>query len=274
LDNIVNVKKMIDKQTELREILDLNEYKFYSYMPDTITKRTNLGYFLKNKVLETYSYIAPTIEGEKDFESFLSYAFSFFSGGNEYFILKLPLNKYFRKNSKIVRNKGFISAFFNVAVMYWEKAKEKLIPNPALRLEYLTEKKINLWLDVFFDAFNYPRSIRNYIGEMVTTQINSGVEFYIAKVSDKVVSCFCAYNDGNIVGIYGVGTKKRYQRRGYATAMLSNYINELAKKDDNIKFCLQVQSNTAAERVYTKIGFEKAFIQKRFDWNPYIRKQS
>ena len=260
----------MNKDYTLRELLDLNEYGFYTHMPDSVVKRNELGYFLKNKVIETYSYITPTLEGEKNFELFLSYAFNFFSSGNEYFILKHPLDEYYQRNSKILRTKGFISAIYDVSVMYWNNAKESLRPNPALRLERVPKKDVNRWVEVFFDAFNYPKSLIAYITQMVIVQIEHGIEFYVGKVSDKDVSCFCVYNDGQIMGIYGVGTKTRYQRRGYATAMLSNYINNLIQEDKKASFCLQVQKNTGAERLYKKIGFKTIYVQKRFDWNPLL----
>ncbi|MCG3227748.1 MAG: hypothetical protein H7645_12580, partial [Candidatus Heimdallarchaeota archaeon] len=83
-----------DSQDE-RTLIDLNEYGFYFYMPDSIAVKNELGYFLKNHKIETYSYVAPTLLGEKNFDKFLSYAFSFFSDGKDYFIIKHPNDGYF-----------------------------------------------------------------------------------------------------------------------------------------------------------------------------------
>ena len=109
---------------------------------------------------------------------------------------------------------------------------------------------------------------------MATAQSENGIEFYVGYVSSKDVSCFCSYNDGTYRGIYGVGTRYRYRRRGYASILMSNYISDILKLEPDAKFCLQVQKRSGAEALYTKIGFKEVVVQKRFDWDPAIFKSS
>lgn len=251
-------------------LLDLNEYRFYYYMPNSEVTMNELGFFLKNKTIETYSYVAPTPKGEKEFDKFLEFAFAFFDNKKSYFILKHAKGEEFEKNAKKLEELGFIKASLDVSVMKWHKNTQSLKDNPALQLKKLKRREIKLWVEVFFDAFNYPKSLKNYITSMVELQWKNNIEFYVGIVSDNVVSCFCAIDDGNYIGIYGVGTKYRYQRRGYASAMLSNYIKEKISKNPDQAFCLQVHKDSGAEKLYKKIGFKRVFIQKRYDWNPYL----
>ncbi|MHA1400233.1 MAG: GNAT family N-acetyltransferase [Candidatus Heimdallarchaeaceae archaeon] len=263
----------LNNQPEDRFIFDYNEYKFYVLMPDSEVKENELGYYLKNHSIETYSYITPKEQGLRNFESFISFAFSFFSDGSEYFVIKIPQDQYYPRNSKILREKQFIKAFNDVNVMAWDKKNlSSLTPNPAIFLQKLNTKNGKRWVDVFFDAFNYPRNLRKYITRMVLNQMENGVEFYVGEVSGKDVAGFCAYKTSNIIGIYGVGTKSRFQRRGYAKAMLSNFILEKLEEKDDLMFCLQTNHNSGAERLYRNLGFDSVYIQKRFDWNPDIRK--
>ena len=103
---------------------------------------------------------------------------------------------------------------------------------------------------------------------MVTTQETNGIEFYIGNVRGKDVSCFCSYASESFYGIYGVGTRLKFRRLGYAKTMMLNYIKETLKMDPSAKFCLQAQRSTGAEQLYLNIGFRIAYLQKRFDWNP------
>ncbi len=135
-------------------------------------------------------------------------------------------------------------------------------------LELLSHKKLNRWIDVFFDAFKYPSDLRKYIVSMVKNQAENGIEFYIGVASGKDVSCFCTYKEQFFYGLYGVGTKHKYRRKGYASIMLSKFIKSKIEKDSSFGFCLQVQAGSSAEKLYEKIGFERSFIQKRFDWDP------
>ncbi len=256
---------------ELQKLLDLNEYEFYKFMPDSEVVINDLGYFIKNKTIETYSYVTPTKHGEEKFEEFLDFTFSFFSDGKEYFIIKHALDEYYKKNSKILREKQLIGYHVDIGLMHWKsEAKDKLNPSPHVEYELLSTKTVKKWVDVFFDAFNYPKKLRRYITRMATAQSDNGIEFYVGYVSGRDTTCFCSLNDGTYRGIYGVGTRYRYRRRGYGSILMSNYILDTVKKDSKAKFCLQVQKNSGAEQLYAKLGFEEAVIQKRFDWDPSV----
>ena len=78
----------------------------------------------------------------------------------------------------------------------------------------------------------------------------------------------------NLIGFYGVGTRKRFRRQGYATKIMSNYMSEILDKSPNRQFCLQAQNNSGAEELYLNLGFEIPFIQKRFDWDPSTKSLS
>jgi hypothetical protein len=238
-------------------------------MPNSVAVKNELGYFLKNHKIETYSYVTPTILGEENFDKFITYAYSFFSGGKEYFIVKHPLDDFFQTNSKKMREKGLIAYYLDIANMIWKQENSpQLKLDGDIELELLSYKKLNRWIDVFFDAFNYPSDLRKYITSMVRNQAEKGIEFYIGIVSGKDVSCFCSFKNYNLFGLYGVGTKHKFRRKGYASITLSKYIESKIKIDSSSGFCLQVQAGSSAELLYEKIGFERSFIQKRFDWDP------
>jgi hypothetical protein len=264
----VNVLNSNDSQDE-RTLIDLNEYGFYYYMPESIAVKNELGYFLKNHRIETYSYVTPTLFGGKNFDRFLSQTFSFFSDGKEYFIIKLPFDEYFRVNSKILRERRLIAHHMDISVMSWGKeGLPYLRTSEEVELVLLSMKNLGRWVDVFFDAFDYPKDLKKYITSMVNKQAGNGIEFYVGNISGKDVSCFCVLGQQPYHGFYGVGTRHKFRRKGYASITLSNYIENKMKSDSSSKFCLQVQSKTNAEKLYEKIGFEKSFSQKRFDWDP------
>jgi hypothetical protein len=257
------------EDNHLREQLELNEFMFYYYMPNSEVEQNNLGYFIKNKSIETYSYISSTQQGDVDFEDFLRFAFSYFGNGEEYFVVKMFHNNSFRRNSKILREKNFIQYPIDTSLMYWTKdEQDKLIPDKEIELHLLTEKSVRRWIDVFFDAFSYPLHLKKYISEMVDEQLRNGIEFYVGRKHGKDVSCFCAFDYKDFIGFYGVGTRKRFRRQGFATKVMSNYILEKLKEKPNAKFCLQAQNNSGAEELYLNLGFTVPFIQKRFDWDP------
>ena len=238
-------------------------------MPDSEVIKTDLGFFIKNKTIETYSYVVPTLEGDKEFEQFLDNAYSFFSGGKDYFIVKLYHNENYAKNSKILRQRKLIQYHLDTSLMVWdENNNNKLESNSLVELELLTLKKTGRWISVFFDSFNYPLSLKKYITSMVKLQLDNGIEFFVGQVAGKDVSCFCSFKDENYYGIYGVGTKQRFRRRGYAQTMMTNFIEDKLQTSANAQFCLQAQTGSGAELLYLNLGFDNPFIQKRFDWDP------
>lgn len=258
-----------ENSNEDRTFLDLNEYEFYYFMPNSESVKNELGYFIKNKSIETYSYVVPTLYGEKNFSEFLNFSFSFFSDGKEYFIIKHYVNEFFQTNSKILRLKKFIAFYQDISLMTWKsRENSSLNPNNLLELELLSSKKLSKWVDVFFDSFSYPKHLRKYISQMVETQIENQVEFYIGYVDGKDVGCFCTYKNLPFHGFYGVGTRHRYRRKGYAKIMMSNYMQSVIEDNPSANFCLQVQRGSGAEKLYQNLGFKNEFYQKRFDWDP------
>ncbi len=253
--------------------LDYNEFGFYHHMPDSVVEENSLGYYLKNNAIETYSYVSPKYEGRYRIGEFIDSSLMFFANGKEYFTLKLPQDENYLYNSKILKERGFLKSHLDISVMEWsEKSTEKLQPLTALSTKKITTKTVKLWVDVFFDAFSYPKNLRRYISSMVEQQIEVGIDFFVGFLNELDVSCFCSFDDNNYTGLYGVGTRKRFQRRGYAKVMLSNYMRQLqveeTKKD--LKFCLQTYLGSGAERLYALLGFERVFVQKRFDWDPAL----
>ncbi len=258
-----------ENSNEDRMFLDLNEYEFYYFMPNSESVNNDLGYFIKNKSIETYSYVTPTLYGEKNFFEFLNFSFAFFSDGKEYFIIKHYVDDFFQTNSKILRQKNFIVFYQDISLMIWKNSENSsLNPNNLLELELLSSKKLNKWVDVFFDSFSYPKHLQKYISQMVATQIENQVEFYIGYVDGKDVGCFCTYKNLPFYGFYGVGTRHRYRRKGYATMMMSNYMKSVIDHNPSANFCLQVQRGNGAEQLYKNLGFKNSFYQKRFDWDP------
>ncbi|MHA1668287.1 MAG: GNAT family N-acetyltransferase [Candidatus Heimdallarchaeaceae archaeon] len=260
----------------LRFLLDSNEYDFYYFMPNSIAKKNDLGFFIKNKTIETYSYVTPTSLGEDNFSEFLSYTFSFFSDGDDYFTLKLSYDDpFFARNSKILRNKQLIPYYQDISVMILENFSLSSFSSFSdLELIKLNSSNLDRWVDVFFDAFSYPKKLKKYISKMVKLQEENGVEFYVAHKFAKDVSCFCSFDSHSLIGLYGVGTRKQYRRRGYASVMLSKFFVQELEKNPQTRFGLQVQKNSGAETLYKKLGFRIVHTQKRFDWNPSILETS
>jgi len=260
---------MSQSKTDIRKKYDFNEYSFYTFMPNSEVFHNKYGYFLKNNTIDTYSYITPTQLGSSEFDLFLEQCFSFFDNGKKYFTVKIPQDSNYNYNSKVLREKGFLRSLTDVDVMSLTKFdKTNYFRNSALRIDELTEKNYNRWVNVFFDAFQYPRSLKKYISDMVLLQMKNNISFYVGVVSGKDTSCFCSIKTDELVGIYGVGTKKRFQRRGYAKTMLSNFISEKLIENKDLEFCLQTVLNSKAEQLYYSLGFEQIYIQRRFEWNP------
>ena len=264
-----------NNDTHERTLLNLNEYVFYNFMPDSETKKNDLGYFLKNKSIETYSYVTPTLYGEENFDQFIDFAFSFFSDGKEYFIVKHFNDELFMVNSKKLRLRKLMPYNLDTLLMVWKENKDPIIQEiHSMELEQLNSKTIIKWVDVFFDSFKYPRYLRKYITRMVNTQEENGIEFYIGYVSGNDVSCFCSFKSTAFHGLYGVGTREKFRRQGYAKTMMTVFMEEKLKEDSNAQFCLQAQKNSGAEKLYLGLDFKTAYIQKRFDWDPSFKDSS
>jgi ribosomal protein S18 acetylase RimI-like enzyme len=82
--------------------------------------------------------------------------------------------------------------------------------------------------------------------------------FYLGIVSGQPVATLHLLCDGATAGIYAVATLRAFRRRGIASAMIARAVADARAAGCDL-ICLSTDAGGAAERLYERLGFERAF---------------
>ncbi len=128
----------------------------------------------------------------------------------------------------------------------------------------MSENRIDGVLEIEKECFSSPWSRESLEAELG----NEYARFFVAVCDGTVIGYIGAFNVFGEVSLGNLAVKKEYRKAGVASALL----NELEKtaKNENAEFItLEVrQSNTAAIRLYKKLGFSQSGLRKGFYQNP------
>ena len=87
---------------------------------------------------------------------------------------------------------------------------------------------------------------------------------YVVKVIEikKIIFGFIVlkYVDKNVIDIYSIAIKNKYQNKGYGYKLL----NDTVKNFSNYKITLEVSENNSAKKLYLKCGFKIDSIRKQY----------
>jgi GNAT superfamily N-acetyltransferase len=103
-------------------------------------------------------------------------------------------------------------------------------------------------------------------------------ENILARFNEKTSQIFAAKYDNEIIGILEIKNKdhislffvkKEFHDKGIGKKLFENYIEALKREDNGIK-AITVNSSFYAEKIYTKLGFQKTDIIQESNGIKYI----
>lgn len=87
-----------------------------------------------------------------------------------------------------------------------------------------------------------------------------GIQGYCITVSSNIISAILARSNEEFTEIWAIATHSAYKNKGYATKLLTYFINLKATS-----YLLEVSTqNTAAINLYNKIGFNALSTRKKY----------
>ena len=97
---------------------------------------------------------------------------------------------------------------------------------------------------------------------------NEYARFFVAVCDGTVIGYIGAFNVCGEVSLGNLAVKKEYRKAGVASALL-NELEKTAEAENAEFITLEVRpSNTAAIRLYKKLGFSQSGLRKGFYQNP------
>ena len=96
---------------------------------------------------------------------------------------------------------------------------------------------------------------------------DNGIVLYIQENDGIISALLTAYTAIGEADITNVAVLPEYRRKGYATALISEFEKILPEDTEDILLEVR-ESNQSAINLYLKAGFEKISVRKRFYSNP------
>ncbi|MBI4416975.1 MAG: GNAT family N-acetyltransferase [Euryarchaeota archaeon] len=146
-------------------------------------------------------------------------------------------------------------------VMVWKRAPGLRAPKGVTIRPALGDEDLDAAVDLVIQGFDFPPEWKPVMKAPVADasgQVAS--ETFLAEVEGEPagVAAFVRTGDG-IAGVYSVATAPAFRRRGIATALTLHCLEVFQESGDDI-LTLQVAAGSEAQRLYGKLGFEKAYL--------------
>jgi len=149
--------------------------------------------------------------------------------------------------------------------MIYKQQNVKQVSHNVIKVE--NEKQKQDFLEVFRDAYGgevtpdnpYGDLSKSYYDALDRTFENNNFVHFILYDNEIPASIATICNVDNNMGIYNVGTKQQYRKKGYATQVTNACINYAINNNYNNLF-LQTEPDSNVEKLYRNIGFERIFL--------------
>ena len=128
-----------------------------------------------------------------------------------------------------------------------------------------SSEEMGIFIDVFnesYDLLGEGQTNSDYglslLDAFSSSEIDVKIIHFIGWVNETPVSIASTYIQGDVAGIYNVGTPEKFRCNGYGGALSRAAIEE-ANKHNCRRLLLQTELDSGPERLYAKLGFSPAF---------------
>lgn len=129
----------------------------------------------------------------------------------------------------------------------WKKPTD--VPGLAIR-EIREENEIEEWSSIVETELMMGRQLNSAIFHQLKHE--KVIRFFGGYIKDKMVSTCVSLEHENVVGVYLIGTKNDYRRRGFAMAITAHALQEAKERSCVIS---HLQATKLGESVYQKLGY-------------------
>ena len=144
--------------------------------------------------------------------------------------------------------------------------------NPNVQVTEIDRRQLDVWTKVLMRGYGLPEGFRSVVQEMFTRVSRyDGSRFYQAYCQDKPVGSCLLYSFDDIATIYTVATVPEQTKKGVATSLINRAVTDSLKAGCNVLYLLAGKGSDA-ERLYGKLGFERVFSRKLYEFHPKKQK--
>ena len=146
-----------------------------------------------------------------------------------------------------------------------EKLNNKI--NPDVQIAQISGDQLGTWTRVLMRGYGLPESYQGAVQEMFArVSHHEGSTFYQAYFHDNPVGSCLLYRLNDTATIYTVATIPEFTRKGVATALINRAVADSSKFECDMLYLL-VEKESETERLYEKLGFERVFMRRLYEFH-------
>ena len=204
--------------------------------------------------------------GEGSFETFLQEAAALQVGQNRRPIIYLETGD--PSHARTLGGAGFEKFDEEAWMIFRGKVAGAVLPTGMRFIRAQNSQELQDFTRTFYAAYQvqdggYASGLRNGHKER-------GHTHYLLYHGDSAVCIATVVREGALACIYNIGTPPAFRQQGHAGRLMSALLQELTSSGCETVF-LQVENQSAAQRLYQKLGFKTLFVRHGFrarEWMP------
>jgi ribosomal protein S18 acetylase RimI-like enzyme len=156
--------------------------------------------------------------------------------------------------TSLLEKKGFKRKLVESVMVFKGKQPENKL-DLSIKVEEISESKIDVYSDLFLENFEMPMRWKSGIDRLALNWMEQGWKCYLAYAKKKPVGTCLLLSLNRTGGIFNVGTLKKYRRLGIGTALTVRALTDSIDEGNSLHI-LEAKKGGNAEHLYKKIGFE------------------
>lgn len=117
---------------------------------------------------------------------------------------------------------------------------------------------IDEWMELFIQFSGYDTK-KQAIHKKMLGNIHNPIFAVSRQTTGEPVSCGLGVMQGNLVGLFDIVTNPKYRNLGYGQALAAGLLMEARQKCVSTSYLQVMEINSAARRLYEKIGFKDIY---------------
>ncbi len=134
---------------------------------------------------------------------------------------------------------------------------------PNIRIRRVELEDVDTFVNVFMGAFLEPAATRRGWRSSTLSALKAGAAAYLAERDGRPVGAMLTVARQGVGGLYHTAVEATHRRRGVATALVAQGLEDLWREGNDI-ITLQVDRGNPARSLYERLGFSVVFSNRSF----------
>lgn len=191
---------------------------------------------------------------EDNITEIIDFSEKIYSNSNLPTVFKIIDNNKYKKLDSTLEKKNY-SKIDITNIMLKNILEYKYIEDNTLQID---DKFSDEWITAFLSINKIKDENKTTVVQMLN-KICVDLIVVSIKVNNTIIACGYGACENDYVGLYDIAVDEKFRSKGYGKRIVSGLMNKAKEKNISYAYLQVVDSNTIANELYKKLGFEKIY---------------